>query len=96
MRIALAITDTDAWRGRELVVRSDSMYAIGAVTAPQGPEPHHKNARLIVIVRRMLLGRVVTFEHVEGHAGVEGNERADVLAGLARKRAPKAADRSAA
>ena len=37
MRIALAITDTDAWRGRELVVRSDSLYAIGAITAPARP-----------------------------------------------------------
>lgn len=39
IRVALAITDTPEWRGRMLVVRSDSMYAIGAMTAPRNPAP---------------------------------------------------------
>lgn len=96
VRIALVITDTPEWRARPLVIRSDSEYAIGALTAPHGPREGAANERLIHATRKLLVGRRVTFEHVEGHAGVEGNERADVLAGLARKRTPKPADRSAA
>jgi ribonuclease HI len=96
VRIALAITDTPAWRAREIVIRSDSEYAIGAMTSPRGPRPGAANERLILATRRLLAGRTVRFEHVKGHSGVEGNERADHLAGLARKRTPKPAERSAA
>lgn len=86
VRVALAITDTPAWKGRPLVIRTDSMCAIGALTRPDETKAHKPNAKLIAIVRRMLVGRAVTFEHVKGHAGVEGNERADRLANLGRLR----------
>lgn len=94
IRVALAITNTPEWRGRHLIVRSDSMYAIGAVTAPRGPLATAANAQLIYEVRKLLGGRLVTFEHVKGHSGIAGNERADKLAGLARTR-PQAALRRA-
>lgn len=90
VRVALAITDTPEWRSRPLVVRSDSMYAIGAMTAPCNPAPERPNARLIAITRRLLAGRCVRFEHVRGHSGEPGNERADKLAGLARLRGVEA------
>lgn len=86
VRIALAITDTPAWRARPLVVRTDSMYAIGALTAPAAPPLGRPNARLISVTRGLMVGRTVRFEHVRGHSGEPGNERADELAGLARLR----------
>lgn len=86
IRVALAVTDVPGWRARPLVVRTDSMYAIGALTAPEAPAPERPNARLIIATRRLLAGRSVRFEHVRGHAGEPGNERADFLAGLARRR----------
>jgi ribonuclease HI len=94
IRVALAITDTPEWRGRMLVVRSDSMYAIGAMTAPRNPAPDRPNARLIAITRRLLAGRSVRFEHVKGHSSEPGNERADKLAGLARLRGVAALESS--
>ena len=78
VRVALAITEP--WRDRPLVIRSDSLYTIGALTAPCAPDEWRPNARLIGIIRRALVGRVVSFEHVRGHAGDIGNERADQLA----------------
>lgn len=70
------------------VVRTDSMYTIGALTAPHETPPDRPNARLIALVRKALATRLVRFEHVKGHSGVAGNERADKLAGLARLRVP--------
>jgi ribonuclease HI len=96
VRIALAITDTPEWRSRALVIRSDSEYALAALTRPGGPREGAANERLIRATLKLMAGRSVTFEHVAGHTGVEGNERADVLAGMARKRTPKTSDRSAA
>lgn len=84
VRVALAITES--YRDRLLVVRTDSQYTIGALTAPADPEPWAANAKLLGLVRRAMVGRAVQFEHVKGHAGIAGNERADVLAGLARRK----------
>ena len=84
VRIALAIT---APLARPLVVRSDSLYTINALVG-RPPDEGATNARLILATRRLMLGRVVAFEHVRGHVGLAGNERADELATLGRLRAP--------
>lgn len=83
VRVALAITPPE----RPLLVRTDSMYVIGALTAPADTPPERPNAKLIAIIRRAMAGRHVRFEHVKGHSKIEGNERADSLAGLGRLRA---------
>lgn len=88
--LALAVTDEPAMRVRTLVIRSDSTYAIGAISAAREPWDGAANAKLIRYVRSLLVGRSATFEHVRGHTGVEGDERADKLAGLARLRVPVA------
>ncbi|MDO9016655.1 MAG: RNase H family protein [Deltaproteobacteria bacterium] len=84
IRVALAITDD--WRHRPLTIRTDSEYCLGVLTAPRGPRSDQKNGRLIHLIRLAMEGRDVVFEFVKGHAKIEGNERADKLAGLARKR----------
>lgn len=64
-------------------VHSDSEYAIGALT--QNWE-RNKNAKLIECIRRdVALRENLSFEHVDGHAGHEGNEVADRLAAMGRK-----------
>lgn len=73
---------------RKLLIRSDSEYAIGSVNDRQWSP--NKNVALIMFIRqdielRRSIGGQVTFEHVDGHAGVEGNEVADRLASMGRK-----------
>lgn len=89
--IAIAITDP----ARPLTIRSDSMYVIGALTAPKDTPRERPNGPLINYIRRSMAGRAITFEHVKGHAGDPGNERADELAGRARKCQPIVVTRSA-
>lgn len=60
-----------------LVLRTDSRYAIGVLTEPWKPK---KNQALIARVKSSLEGVPCKFEHVAGHAGEPGNERADLLA----------------
>ena len=69
VRVALAITDTPELCERKILIRTDSMYAIGSLTRPD-PTPDHKpNARLIRVIRGMLRGRDWAFEHVRGRDG---------------------------
>jgi len=80
------------WRGirqfasknKHILIRSDSEYAIGAVTQPWQA---NVNAKLIRCIREdlALRGDRVQFEHVDGHSGVDGNEIADYLAKIGRK-----------
>lgn len=86
VRVALYLTRAPDLAARPLVIRTDSQYTIGALTAPADPDPWAANAKLITIIRRAMVGRAVSFEHVKGHAGIAGNERADALAGMARLR----------
>jgi len=60
-----------------LVVYTDSRYAIGVVQ--QGWKAK-ANTELVAELRRSIVGRKVELRYVPGHAGVELNERADVLA----------------
>lgn len=62
------------------VIYTDSRYAIGVVQ--QGWKAK-ANTELVAELRRRLVGRTVELRYVPGHAGVELNERADVLARLA-------------
>lgn len=69
---------------KELVIYSDSEYAIGSCTKNWTPKA---NANLIRDIREDLSLRKqpVTFHHVPGHRDVEGNEIADKLANIGRK-----------
>ena len=71
-------------RRRRLLVRSDSEYSIGILTKNWVPK---KNVDLIQAIREDLAWRAgrVRFEHVRGHVGIEGNERADRLAKAGRE-----------
>lgn len=85
VRLALWVCGESWLRARPLVVRSDSMYAITTLRAPYDADPRAPNGELINTIRQRLHARGrVTFEHVHGHRGEPGNERADVLAGEAR------------
>ncbi len=86
MRVALYITSFPPLLGRELLIKSDSEYAIAMAVGRYAVDPERPNAKLIGYVRAALIGRVVRFEHVLGHTGIPGNERADELASLGRKR----------
>lgn len=68
---------------QKLVIYTDSEYAIGSLTKDWAPQ---KNVGLIVNIRADLALRPhVQFEHVAGHAGVAGNETADLLSKIGRK-----------
>lgn len=92
--LALVVTADPPLSARELVIRSDSEYAIGAVTRAGDTDAHRPNAKLINHIRGLLRARPARIEWVKGHSKIEGNERADHLANLARLRGSAA--RSAA
>lgn len=65
-----------------VTVFTDSEYAIGSLTKDWDSQA---NAKLIAAIRDQIKGfAIVRFQHVDGHAGVFGNELADFLAGAAR------------
>jgi len=67
----------------DFVIKSDSEYAIGALTNNWA---RNVNAELITNIRRDLALRPgLVFEHVDGHKGVAGNEIADLLSKAGRK-----------
>ena len=87
VRFAVWMCSVAALRERRLLVRSDSMYAIESLCADADPPIGATNRDVIVATRTRITQRGnVWFEHVKGHSGNLGNERADVLAGLARLR----------
>jgi ribonuclease HI len=69
---------------QNIIIRSDSEYAIGALTKDWA---RNKNADLIATIRRDLeiRGKAVELKHIYGHAGHQGNEIADKLANIGRK-----------
>ncbi len=72
-----------------LVVFCDSAWAIGAVhpRCPWRLDASKRSARLALAVRERVARMTrLTFQHVKGHSGLLLNERADALAGAARKR----------
>lgn len=71
------------WLKQRLLIKTDSQYTIGALTKDWA---RNANAGLIANIRCDLVMRPnVSFEHVDGHAGHEGNEIADQLANIGRK-----------
>lgn len=71
-----------------ITVYSDSMYVVKGIHARGWFREINtpKNADLWKKMNRLLNIHYVIPEWVKGHAGIEGNERADKLAGDARKR----------
>lgn len=86
VRIALWLTTFPPFAGRPLIVRTDSDFAIGMVTGRYRCRETSPNRALTFLVRAALQDRDVRFEHVRGHEGILGNERADRLANLGRLR----------
>ncbi len=76
---------------QRMLVKTDSEYTIGALTKDWA---RNVNAELITNIRTDLDFRRgnVRFEHVDGHAGHEGNETADRLAYIGRKLVTKVSE----
>ncbi len=73
--VTLSLVKTD------ILIKSDSAYAIGVLTSfiPK------VNLELIDAIKKIMIGRKVMFEHVTAHIGIKYNEEADELANYARQ-----------
>lgn len=77
--VLMHITAYDA----NLLICSDSEYAIGSVTEDWNAKV---NIELIQLIKNNLKYRKnIKFKHVRGHVGVTGNEISDTLAKMARR-----------
>lgn len=87
VRIAIWLAMHPPLRGRPVILRCDSLYAIGR-SEERGPvKPGTLNGPVIERIRLLVLSHgQVRFEHVRGHRKIPGNVRADKLAGMARLR----------
>ena len=63
--------------GTTVTIFTDSQYVIGVLSKHWKPK---QNQALIAELKALLTKHTVTFEKVEGHAGIEYNTRADTLA----------------
>ena len=63
--------------GSEILIYTDSQYAIGFL---DGTYRRNTNFDLGDIGDPLMRSRKVTFQHVRGHSGINGNERCDELA----------------
>jgi ribonuclease HI len=71
------------WKSQPVTLYTDSQYTIGVLTKDWFPT---KNLDIIESIQWMLQQFPnVTFQHVKGHAGNEGNTIVDRLAGVCRK-----------
>lgn len=86
IRHALWMCGTAAVRHRSVEIRTDSLYCIDSLQSAYDPHPRAPNAETITAIRARMAERGrVDFAHVRGHSGEIGNERADQLAGRARR-----------
>lgn len=71
----------EAYRTIPVIVRSDSQYAMGALS---GRNKVHTNHEVVADGKAEVVAfRSIDWQHVYGHTGVEENEWADTMAGLA-------------
>lgn len=69
------------------VVFSDSRYAIHMIDGQYSNRPNTSNYDLVHKIKSLFNKfKNLQFQHVKGHSGVEGNELADWLADVARRR----------
>lgn len=86
VRVALLCLLSAGRAEHRVEVRTDSMYTIQSLTAPNDCPTGRPNAGLINDVRSLLRAfPSIQFRHVRGHNGEAWNERADELAGRARR-----------
>lgn len=82
-RALVLLRRVPSWQDAKVTLFTDSQYAIGVLTKNWAAE---KNLDIIALIKGMLVSYPnVSFQHVKGHAGNEGNVIVDRLAGWCRK-----------